>query len=86
MYIFPTWSHIKAVLGEKTENGRNWYLKEAAQQMWSVKTLERNVDSQYYHRLLSSPQREKVEDEMSKLTSAEEFCRFPRNSISNHPW
>lgn len=68
-----TWSHIKAVLGEKTENGRNWYLKEAAQQMWSVKTLERNVGSQYYHRLLSSPQREKVENEMSKLTSAEEF-------------
>ena len=49
-----TWSHIQAVLGEKTEAGRSWYLKEAADQMWSVKTLERNVGSQYYHRLLSS--------------------------------
>lgn len=68
-----TWSHVKAVLGEKTESGRNWYLGEAAQQMWSVKTLERNVGSQYYHRLLSSSQREEVEGEMLRLTSAEEF-------------
>lgn len=44
-----TWSHIQAVLGEKTEEGRNWYLKEASEQMWSVKTLERNIGSQYYH-------------------------------------
>lgn len=69
-----TWSHIRAVLGEKTESGRNWYLKEAAEQMWSVKTLERNVGSQYYHRLLASPRRNEVETEMARLTSSEEYA------------
>lgn len=69
-----TWSHIRTVLGEKSESGRNWYLKEAAEQMWSVKTLERNVGSQYYHRLLSSPNRDEVESEMLRLTSSEEYA------------
>ncbi len=37
-----TWSHIKAILGEKNGEARLWYMDEAARQMWSVKTLERN--------------------------------------------
>ncbi len=68
-----TWSHIKVILGEKDKNGRLWYLNEAANQMWSVKTLERNVGSQYYHRLLASPRREAVETEMKEKTSSDEF-------------
>ncbi len=69
-----TWSHIQAVLGEKTESGRNWYLKEAAEQMWSVKTLERNIGSQYYHRLLSSCHKDEVKSEMEQLTSSTEYA------------
>lgn len=65
-----TWSHIQAILGEKNEPARLWYLNEAAEQMWSVKTLERNVGSQYYHRLLSSPQKDEVKKEMEQLTSS----------------
>ncbi len=50
-----TRSHIQARLGERDEDARLWYMEEASRQMWSVKTLERNVGSQYYHRLLVSP-------------------------------
>ena len=38
-------------LGNKAE--RDWYLKEAAQQNWSSRALERNIRSSYYHWLLS---------------------------------
>jgi predicted nuclease of restriction endonuclease-like (RecB) superfamily len=33
---------------------RSYYLKEAAEQGWSVRTLERNINTFYYQRLLSS--------------------------------
>lgn len=37
--------------------------------MWSVRTLARNIGSQYYHRLLQSPKKESVIAEMQQLTS-----------------
>lgn len=80
-----TWSHIQAVLGEKTEAGRNWYLKEAAAQMWSVKTLERNIASQYYNRLLASPRKNEVESEMEELTSSEEFVSMTPEQYIKSP-
>lgn len=80
-----TWSHVQAVLGEKTEAGRNWYLKEAAEQMWSVKTLERNIASQYYNRLLASPRKNEVESEMEELTSSEEFVSMTPEQYIKSP-
>lgn len=80
-----TWSHIQAVLGEKTEAGRNWYLKETAEQMWSVKTLERNVGSQYYHRLLASPQKNEVVPEMESLTSSQEYAAISPEQYIKSP-
>lgn len=80
-----TWSHIRTVLGEKTEAGRNWYLKEAAEQMWSVKTLERNVGSQYYHRLLASLQKDEVVSEMESLTSSQEYATISPEQYIKSP-
>lgn len=50
--------------------------------MWSVRTLARNVDSQYYHRLLQSPKKENVIAEMLQLTTplqndARDFLKDP---------
>lgn len=68
-----TWSHIKMVLHEDNDKARDWYLREAASQMWSVKTLERNVGSQYYHRLLASGQDEDVVNEMNAKTLSADY-------------
>ena len=51
------------------EVARNWYLQEAASQQWSVRTLERNISSQYYFRLLQSQHKEPVEAEMKALAA-----------------
>ena len=63
-----TWSHYKRLLSVQNEDARNWYLKEASEQMWSYATLNRNISTMYYERLLMSQQRESVAQEMYELT------------------
>lgn len=41
-----TWSHYRVLLQVKDDKARTWYEKEAAEQTWSVKTLQRNISSQ----------------------------------------
>jgi predicted nuclease of restriction endonuclease-like (RecB) superfamily len=38
----------------ENQEARNYYLSEAAQQQWSVRTLERNINTFYFQRLLSN--------------------------------
>ena len=40
--------------------------KETAEQSWSVRTLQRNISSQYYYRLLKSQVKEPVTEEMKE--------------------
>ena len=54
-----TWTHFRIIMREATPEGRLWYMKEAAEQMWSTRTLERNVSTQYYGRMMAS-QRESL--------------------------
>lgn len=63
-----SWTHYRMLLRVPDENARYWYLREASEEMWSVRTLSRNIGSQYYYRLLQSPQKEKVIAEMQELT------------------
>lgn len=64
-----SWSHYQTLLRVKDDKARAWYAKEAAEQTWTVRTLQRNIDTQYYYRLLSSQNPEPVEQEMRQLTS-----------------
>ena len=52
------------------EEARDWYEKEAAEQTWSVRTLQRNISSQYYYRMLGTQKKELVESEMKELTAS----------------
>lgn len=63
-----TWSHYRSLLRVDNKEAREWYLKEAASQMWSTRALDRNIASQYYFRLLKSQDKRAVEDEMKQLT------------------
>lgn len=59
-----SWSHYKRLIQVSNPEARAWYLKEAQEQMWSYRTLDRNIGSQYYERLLLSHNKGKVENEM----------------------
>ena len=70
-----TWSHYKRLLSVTNVQAREWYLKEATEQMWSYRTLDRNIASQYYERLLLSQHKDAVEKEMKTLTKPYEYDR-----------
>ena len=64
-----SWTHLSIILQESSLEAREWYEQEAAREMWSTRTLQRNVSSQYYHRLLLSQNKEVVRGEMKQLTA-----------------
>lgn len=76
-----TWSHYRTLLQVEDEVARQWYEKEAIKEVWSVKTLQRNISSQYYYRILQSAHPQRVADEMHKLTAPmqdkDEFIKNP---------
>ena len=49
-----SWSHIRRILAVANPEAQNWYLKEASEESWSVRTLDRNISTQYYERRLAS--------------------------------
>ncbi len=63
-----SWTHYRTLLQEENSEARKWYENEAAEQMWSVRTLQRNISSSYYHRMLSSQQKDLVKVEMIEKT------------------
>ena len=64
-----SWSHYRVLLQVEDKSARDWYEKEAAEQTWSVRTLQRNISSQYYYRVLETQKKELVESEMKELTA-----------------
>jgi predicted nuclease of restriction endonuclease-like (RecB) superfamily len=63
-----SWSHFQVIMRVPDEKARMYYLTEAAQQNWSIRTLDRNISTLYYQRLLSSQIKEPVEKEMREKT------------------
>ena len=64
-----SWTHYRIILQENNQEARDWYEQEAAREMWGTRTLQRNVSSQYYHRLLQSQNKDAVRGEMKQLTA-----------------
>lgn len=64
-----TWTHFRSLLRVQDEEARLWYMKEAADEGWNYRTLDRNIGTQYYYRLLQAPKKEKVISEMKQKTA-----------------
>lgn len=80
-----SWSHYERLMRIKDDDERDWYMREAAGENWGVRTLNRNIGSQYYHRLLQTPEskRGEVIDEMQRLTAdyQKDRHKFLRNPV-----
>ncbi|WP_405597354.1 MULTISPECIES: YhcG family protein [unclassified Pseudoalteromonas] len=77
-----SWSHYSTLIRIENENARLWYMQEASQQNWSVRALERQIGTLYYERLLSSKNKQPVEQEAQQNTqvlaeSAKDYLRDP---------
>jgi len=64
-----TWSHFRLIMRLSDKNAIKYYLTEAADNGWSVRTLDRNISTLYYQRLLSSQKKDLVITEMKEKTA-----------------
>lgn len=78
-----TWTHFRALLPVENKDARYWYMNEAASENWSSRTLDRNVGSQYYFRLLKSQHKEPVIREMREKTAD---CQKDRHEFLKNPF
>lgn len=73
-----TWSHNRLIMRVENKQAQQFYLKECALQNWSVRVLERNINTLYYQRILSSKTdatvTESSENEKQKVT---DFIKDP---------
>lgn len=78
-----SWSHYRTLLRVTDKDARDWYLQEAINEMWSVRTLDRNIASQYYYRLLQSQNKKIVKEEMIQITTPfqQDKLEFIKNPI-----
>ena len=71
-----TWSHCYTLLREDNYDARLWYLNEISKSNWTVRTLDRNISTQYYYRLLQSPKKDTVIADMQSKTSEYQKNQF----------
>ena len=64
------WSHYERLIRVEDKKAREWYAKEAYEQGWSFRTLNRNINTLYYERLLMSKKKQPVVNEMQDKTKA----------------
>lgn len=80
--VLLSWTHYRILLQEINDDARLWYAKEAAEQTWSVRTLQRNISSQYYQRTLLSQKKDLVKQEMiTKTAVLQDKLEFIKNPV-----
>jgi len=77
-----TWTHYRLLMRVEKTDARAWYMNEAANQNWSTRALERQINSLYYERLRMSQDKVPVKAEAQENTTAliakpEDFIKDP---------
>ena len=75
-----SWSHYRLLMRVEAENARKFYVSEAVKSQWSVRQLERQINTFFYERLLSSRNKKEVAKEIEKLEpqkTPEDIIRDP---------
>ena len=75
-----SWTHYRLLLTVENSQAREWYMREAADQHWSTRQLDRQIAVLYYERLLASrskaPVRKEAADKLGSM-EPEQFIRDP---------
>ena len=58
-----SWTHYRSLLRVQNEQSRLWYMNEAANEQWSTRALDRQINSLYYERLLLSTDKKGLKKE-----------------------
>lgn len=68
-----SWSHYRLLMRVEDENARNFYAQEAAKSGWSVRQLQRQINTMYYNRILASRDKESVSAEIQTTVPKPEY-------------
>jgi len=50
-----SWTHYRLIMRVENSDAREYYIREAAEQNWNTRQLERNIATGWYERLLKPP-------------------------------
>ena len=65
-----SWTHYRLLMRVENEKARQFYLDECIKSAWSTRQLERQINSFFYERLLTSKDKSGVADEINRLLPA----------------
>ncbi|MDR2763170.1 MAG: PDDEXK nuclease domain-containing protein [Planctomycetaceae bacterium] len=74
------WTHYRIILKVLDEKARQFYIDECVKSRWSTRQLERQINTHFYDRLLSSQDKESVSTEIQKTAAPldlKDFIRSP---------
>ena len=74
-----SWSHYRVLMRIPDEKIRAFYLEECVKSAWSVRQLERQINTMYYQRILSSRDKEAVAGEIQKLEPKPEYEKIVKD-------
>lgn len=76
-----SWSHYRHLIRVENETARNYYMSECVAENWSVRQLERQINTMYYERMLASRNKDAVRAEIQtsapKALEPREIIRDP---------
>lgn len=77
-----SWTHYRLLLKIENEQARTFYMNEASNCNWSTRTLERQINSSYYERLIMTPEGnrplvKKEAEEKKEPLQAKDFIKDP---------
>jgi len=75
-----SWSHYRLIMRVDNSQAREYYIREAAEQNWSTRELDRNIHSLYYERLLASP------DKITTAVHAHDFTKQHPGEFIKDPY
>ncbi len=74
-----SWSHYRILMRISDDNRREWYTEECAKSGWSVRQLERQINTMFYERLLSSKEKDAVAAEIQTTEPKPEYEKIIRD-------
>ena len=74
-----SWSHYRLLMRVSDEAARNFYAEECAKSAWSVRQLERQINTMYYQRILASQDKNSVAAEIQTSEPKPEYEKIVKD-------
>lgn len=74
-----SWSHYRLLMRVKDKNARTFYMEESVKAGWSVRQLQRQINTMFYHRLLTSKDKKSVAEEIQTTVPKPEYEKIVKD-------